>query len=170
MENCRLIYRSTCSATFLANEELRALVNQSAENNRRHDINGLLLLSGSRFLQVLEGPSAAVNRLFGRIIQDSRHHDVELISFEQIGPAYFNDWNMYLVDLFDLPKHPRELLMSKYDSSNGAVQVPDRLHEVYALLLDARAICRGRPWDATPAAVDGEGGTSAPTHQNPPAD
>jgi hypothetical protein len=147
MANCRLIYRSTCSSSFLPNEDLRALVQGSAEHNRREGITGLLLLSGNRFLQVLEGPSLPVNRLFGRISRDKRHRDVELISFEQIGPTYFDDWNMYLVDLFDLSKEPRELLARKYTAANGIVEIPERLHEVYGLLLDARAICRGRPWD-----------------------
>jgi hypothetical protein len=147
MANCRLIYRSICSSSFLPNEDLRALVERSADNNRGEGITGLLLLSGERFLQVLEGPSPAVNCLFGRIMRDTRHHDVELISFEQIGPTYFDEWNMYLVDLFDLSKQPRELLARKYTGANGIIEIPERLHEVYALLLDARAICRGRPWE-----------------------
>lgn len=149
MQNCRLIYRSTCAASFLPNEDLRELVEYSAQHNRNAGITGLLLLSGSQFLQVLEGPSVAVNELFGRIIRDPRHHDVQLISFEQIGPTYFDDWNMHLVDLFDLSKHPRELLSGKYQTSNGVVQIPERLHEVYSLLLDARGICRNRPWEET---------------------
>jgi hypothetical protein len=70
MADCRLIYRSTCSESFLPNEDLKALVQQSAENNRRDGITGLLLLSGDQFLQVLEGPSPAVNRLFRRLCRD----------------------------------------------------------------------------------------------------
>lgn len=131
----------------MSNEELRDLVRQSAENNRARGITGLLLLSGGDFLQVLEGPSDAVNKLFNRIVRDPRHHDVSLIAFEQIGPFYFDEWDMHLVDLFDLPKLPRELLASKYSVKDGAVVIPERLHEVYGLLLDARTICRGRPWE-----------------------
>lgn len=162
MGNCRLIYRSTCAASFMPNEDLRELVARSAENNRSAGITGLLMLSGSQFLQVLEGPSHAVNRLFNRIIRDPRHQDVQLVSFEQIGPTYFDDWSMHLVDLFDLSRHPRDLLSGKYQTSNGVVQIPARLHEVYALLLDARSICRNRPWEetlSTPTALPG-GATS----------
>jgi hypothetical protein len=147
MTYCRLIYRSTCAASFMPNEDLRELVQQSARRNKEAGITGLLLLSGGAFLQVLEGPSKAVNQLFGRIMRDSRHQDVELIAFEQIGPVYFDDWDMHLVDLFDLSKYPRELFARKYETENGVVQIPERLHEVYALLLDARSICRGRPWE-----------------------
>lgn len=147
MTQCRLIYQSTCSDKLIDNADLRDLVQKSAENNRAAAITGLLLLSGDQFLQVLEGPSDAVNRLFGRIVRDRRHRDVRLLSFEQIGPVYFDDWSMHLVDLFDLPKGPRDLLARKYRSREGAVQIPDRLHEVYGLLLDARHICLSRPWE-----------------------
>ncbi|TVQ94217.1 MAG: BLUF domain-containing protein [Chromatiaceae bacterium] len=144
---CRLIYRSICSASFLPNEDLRQLVSRSAEHNRAAGIAGLLLLSGDRFLQVLEGPAAPVNRLFGRIMRDPRHHDIEIIAYEQIGPSYFDDWAMHLVDLFDLSRYPRDYLARKYRVENGVVQIPERLHEVYGLLLDARALCTGRPWE-----------------------
>jgi hypothetical protein len=147
MGDCRLIYRSTCSASFLPNEDLRELVHKSAENNAALGITGLLLLSGDQFLQVLEGPARAVNQLFNRIIRDDRHHDVELIAFEQIGPKYFDDWCMHLVDLFDLSRQPRDLLAEKYGAANGVIRIPERLHEIFGLLLDARAICRNQPWE-----------------------
>lgn len=151
MTQCRLIYRSTCSDKLIDNADLRALIEKSADNNRTAGITGLLLLSGDRFLQALEGPEESVNRLFGRIVRDKRHRDVRLLSFEQIGPVYFDDWSMHLVDLFDLPKGPRETLAQKYRSREGAVGIPERLHEVYALLLDARHLCLTRPWE------DGDG-------------
>jgi hypothetical protein len=151
MSHCRLIYQSTSARNPVDNEDLRALVERSTENNKAAGITGLLLLSGNRFLQVLEGPSEAVNALFGRIIRDKRHRDVQLLTYEPIGEVYFDDWNMYLVDLFDLPKAPREYLASKYSTHEGAVRIPSRLHEVYALLLDARSICLTRPWEASAA-------------------
>jgi hypothetical protein len=162
MGDCRLIYRSTCSESFLPNEDLRELVEQSAENNGRNGITGLLLMSGDQFLQVLEGPSKAVNRLFGSIYRDERHHDIELIAFEQIGPKYFDEWCMHLVDLFDLSRQPRDMLAQKYGAANGVIEIPDRLHEIFGLLLDARAVCRNRPWDEDRGAALGVGiGASA---------
>jgi hypothetical protein len=141
MGRCRLIYTSTSSEEIISNEDVRDLVRQSAINNRRGEITGLLLLSGNRFLQVLEGGSETVNRLYGRIYQDPRHHDVELLSFEPIGTAYFTEWNMRLVDLYDLPLPSRQFLMEKYDHSDGEIQIPERIHEVISLLLDAKALC-----------------------------
>jgi hypothetical protein len=158
MGNCRLIYRSRCIDPAISNAELRALVRESADNNRAAGITGMLLLAGAQFLQVLEGPCNAVNRLFMRIVKDSRHEEIELITFEEIGPRYFDDWSMSLVDLFDLPAYPRRQLAAKYPTENGIVQLPERLHEVYALLLDARHLCVGRPWEADPTLGDDPGG------------
>jgi hypothetical protein len=154
MSHCRLIYQSVCTRNPIDNHDLRDLVQRSTEQNKAAGINGLLLLSGNRFLQVLEGPSDAVNALFGRIIRDRRHREVQLLTYEPMGDAYFDDWNMYLVDLFDLPKAPRDYLARKYATHEGAVRIPSRLHEVYALLLDARSICVTRPWE-TEVAVTG---------------
>ncbi|NEX20058.1 BLUF domain-containing protein [Thiorhodococcus mannitoliphagus] len=147
MNHCRLIYRSTCTDKFMANEELRDLVEKSAENNRKLSVTGLLVLSGDQFLQVLEGPVAAVNDLYAHIVQDSRHHHPRLISYEPTEEIYFDDWGMSIVDLYDLPKAVREILIRKYSSKEDAVEFPERLHEVYAFLLDAKIICQGRPWE-----------------------
>ncbi|NEV61205.1 BLUF domain-containing protein [Thiorhodococcus minor] len=147
MYNCRLIYRSTCTDKFMANEELRELIEKSAENNRKLGITGLLVLSGHQFLQVLEGPAGAVNDLYSRIVRDERHHHLRLISYEPTEENYFEDWGMSLVDLYDLPKAVRDILIRKYSSKEDAVEFPERLHEIYAFLLDAKIICQGRPWE-----------------------
>lgn len=152
---CRLIYASTASEKFMSNDALRGLVQQCAENNRRAKIAGLLLLAGDQFLQVLEGPSKAVNALFRKICVDKRHRDLDLLSFESIGPAYFDNWSMRLVDLYDLPMGSRQIFMRKYQHENGVIHIPARLHEVYSLLLDAKAMCQSTLWDEPVAAPPG---------------
>jgi hypothetical protein len=147
MGKCRLIYRSTCTDKFMSNEALRELVTKSAEHNRALGITGLLVLSGDQFIQALEGPADAVNDLYAQIARDSRHHHLRLISYEPIGETYFDDWGMALVDLYDLPKASRELLIRKYSPQNDALEFPQRLHEVYAFLFDAKTLCAGRPWE-----------------------
>lgn len=141
MSRCRLIYSSISSKEIASNVTIKELVKRSAQNNLRDKITGLLLLSGDRFLQVLEGDSKAVNRLYGKIYQDARHREVELISFEAIDIGYFETWGMRLVDLYDLPIHPRRFLMDKYEHTDGNIHIPARLHEVFSLLLDAKTLC-----------------------------
>jgi hypothetical protein len=141
MSRCRLIYKSTLVEDTFDAGSMDQFARQCATNNAARNITGLLLLSGDRFLQVLEGPVRAVNSLFFTIERDPRHDSVTLITYEQLGPAYFSDWHMTMLDLYNLPMEPRKLFMSKYESHDGQIRIPDRLHQVYALLLDARAVC-----------------------------
>ena len=150
MDNCRLIYKSRATTDVVSNEAIGHLVDQSAKANRARQITGLLLLSGNRYLQVLEGPYRDVNRLYGNIVRDTRHCDVELITFEAMESRYFDEWNMRLVDLYELTKYPRQFISAKYQYRDGVILVPERLHEVYSLLLDAKALCLTTPWQQQP--------------------
>jgi hypothetical protein len=141
MSRCRLIYKSTLVDDCFGAEELEQLAEHSAARNAERNITGLLVVSGDRFLQALEGPVRAVNSLYRDLLLDPRHDNVTLITYEPLGPAYFSDWHMAMLDLYNLPLEPRKLLMAKYESHDGQVKIPERIHQVYALLLDARAIC-----------------------------
>ncbi len=143
MSRCRLIYKSALLDDRFTAEALAQLSERSAASNAKRRITGLLLLSGDRFLQVLEGPVRAVNSLYRDIVLDPRHDNVTLLTYEQLGATYFQDWHMAMLDLYNLPLEPRRLLVEKYETHDGHIRIPDRLHEVYALLLDARAICQG---------------------------
>ena len=153
MQLCRLIYKSRATDDAMSNHDIRKLVEGAAAANARNRITGLLLLTGDRFLQVLEGPYAEVNQLFVRIVRDSRHQDIELITFEPLETRYFDAWNMHLVDLYDLPREQRALLAAKYRHHDGSLDIPEHLHEVYGLLLDARALCLHAPWQGAAGQV-----------------
>jgi hypothetical protein len=146
MKHCRLIYTSTATADVVSNETLGDLAAKAGAANAEHAITGMLILSGRKFLQVLEGPTKDVNALFRNIVADPRHHDVELVTFEPMDTPYFDNWDMRLVDLYDLPKQPRDYLAAKYQHKDGIILIPEHLHEVYALLLDAKALCLTNPW------------------------
>ncbi len=64
-----------------------------------------------------------------------------MISFESTDVRYFETWGMRLVDLYDLPTHPRQFLMDKYEHVDGNIQIPAGLYEVFSLLLDAKTLC-----------------------------
>jgi len=143
---CRLIYKSIPSDEFVSNETVADIVSKGAVRNREFGITGLLILTGREFLQVLEGPSKAVNELYLRIAKDSRHTKIQLVSFEQINQRFFQTWNMRLVDLWDLPGPTRQFLSSKYKSEDGMIRIPESSMEIHSLLLDARAFCLSEPW------------------------
>ncbi len=68
-------------------------------HNKAHGITGVLCQGQGLFLQLLEGERSKVNRLFGRIMADSRHKDVELLHFEEIRQRRFGAWSMAHVEL-----------------------------------------------------------------------
>ena len=142
MLECRLVYKSDTSWDLLSNEILRDLAIKAEQNNCSLSISGLLILSGETFLQVLEGPSDSVNKLYQKILKDERHHDVTLISYEQIASRCFEDWSMRVVELDDLPMASRENLWSKYDTDDGRVIIPEDAPKALALLFDAQVLCR----------------------------
>ncbi len=148
MQIHRLIYKSIATPEVVSNEILRELESQAAAANAEKDITGLLVLSGNVFVQVLEGSAEVLTALFGRIMQDKRHHQVTLITFQPVVERCFEDWTMSLVDLFDLPGEKRALMQSKYIQEQDDIRLPTEVHEVHAFLLDARCICLSSPWSA----------------------
>jgi len=120
---------------------LEAMVGQARRKNAQAGITGLLVLSGRRFLQVVEGPVQFVNELMAKIIADDRHSRFELVSYEQIGASSFHDWSMGVLTLGDLPESLRDMLEGKYGLEDGAVRIPDDRMGAFSLLLDARWIC-----------------------------
>lgn len=146
MKTSRLIYKSIATAEVVSNPTLRDLESNAASANAAKGITGLLVMSGNVFLQVLEGSAVEITGLFGRIMQDKRHRQVELITFETGMERYFEDWNMRLVDLYDLPGDKRALISAKYPGKAGEVCIPSGIHSVYAFLFDARELCLSAPW------------------------
>ena len=69
--------------------------------NKVNQITGVLCQGTGFFIQVLEGERSTINQLYGRIVQDSRHKDVELVGFEEISQRKFKQWSMALIDLSD---------------------------------------------------------------------
>ena len=140
MRTCRLTYRSTATEDALTQDQLSALLKTCVGNNDRLGITGMLLVSGSHFLQVLEGPPSFVNELFARIVQDTRHHEVELLGFEGTVRRHFGDWSMRLIELGKVDAAHKQMFLSKYPSRNGVIEFPDDPLLIHSLLLDAKYI------------------------------
>ena len=94
----RLMYASRAAAD-LKPEALSAILKKSTAGNPKHGITGVLCFSGEVFLQVLEGGRNAVSALYNEISQDPRHHDVALLSYEEIGDRSFSHWSMGQVNM-----------------------------------------------------------------------
>ena len=66
----------------------------SRRNNSRDGLSGGLLFSEGCFVQVLEGPLAAVEAAFERIQCDERHSDVTVVQSGPIAARDFPKWSM----------------------------------------------------------------------------
>ena len=94
----RLMYASRAAAG-MDHEELLAILRQSRAANPVHGITGVLCFSEGIFLQVLEGGRSAVNQLYNRIASDTRHTEVTLLCYEEIGERRFAGWSMGQVNM-----------------------------------------------------------------------
>ena len=69
--------------------------------NKVNQITGVLCQGTGFFIQMLEGERSIINQLYSRIIRDSRHKDVEMVSMQEISQRKFSHWSMALIDLSD---------------------------------------------------------------------
>ncbi len=74
--------------------DVRKLLFVSRRNNRRKDITGCLLFSGSHFVQVLEGERTALSELIAQIASDPRHDKVQVVVDHQVKMRRYPDWSM----------------------------------------------------------------------------
>jgi hypothetical protein len=98
-----MLYRmSYCSLSQqpVTHALVRELLMVSRFNNRRDHISGMLLADGSRFMQVLEGPEAAVRAMYHDIQADPRHRCVvELMREKQATERWYPNWSMGYAEL-----------------------------------------------------------------------
>jgi len=76
-----------------------SLLENSRVSNKKSEITGVLCQGSGIYMQVLEGERTAVNALYSRIIADTRHKQVELLSFEEVDQRRYGQWSMALVQL-----------------------------------------------------------------------
>ena len=133
----RLIYKSRASQTIdwdFVNE----LIDVSAASNAQAGITGVLLASDTHFLQVLEGDFDAINRLYLAIARDTRHENVQLISFGCVESRLFGGWTMHAIGIFDFKRELIEDLIDQYGEEEGSVRFPIEEWKVLALIADLR--------------------------------
>jgi hypothetical protein len=122
-------------------------------HNAANAVTGVLCQGQGLYLQVLEGERSAVNQLFARILQDRRHHDVQLLAFEEIAARRYPDWSMAHVRL---PDEQALLLMGSPAFDPYAATGAEVLKRVDELLAGGHRIEGPAP------AADGPAGISSP--------
>ena len=112
----------------LGPDELRQVAADSARNNKRDQITGLLISAGNLFFQLLEGPPAAIDECYRRIEEDPRHRNVLLLGME-VGDTerLCPDWDMKGIDLNDESQERFDLLRGVMRSIHVQQMATDRL-------------------------------------------
>jgi Sensors of blue-light using FAD len=108
----RLMYASRAADSVNQNE-LVAILKKSKANNAETGVTGVLCFSAGIFLQVLEGGRSPVSALYNKIANDPRHHDVVLLSYEEVDERRFAGWSMGRANLSRL----NPALVMKYSES-----------------------------------------------------
>ena len=75
-------------------QDVTDIINASARNNQGKKITGCLLVGKTSFLQILEGPSDAIQSLYQAISEDNRHTNVKSLCDEPLDTRLFSDWSM----------------------------------------------------------------------------
>ena len=93
MNIVRLTYASRLKKK-LSHAALEKVMAVSRRHNRKLGVTGALCSSPRGFLQILEGPAAAVNDLYNRIGRDPRHTQVTLLEYVKVPFREFENWSM----------------------------------------------------------------------------
>jgi hypothetical protein len=97
----QLCYISRAIAPWTSNQ-LMNLLEKSREANHGHNITGLLLHDNGTFIQLLEGPEAAVRKLYAHIQIDPRHGDLETLFQAIVDHRTFPEWELGFCDPRDI--------------------------------------------------------------------
>lgn len=90
----RLIYESTATGTTGSLLNLATILAESQRNNDRDSLTGALAAHRERYIQVVEGQSAALDGLLKRLGKDVRHRDIVLLDRQIIAERIFANWSM----------------------------------------------------------------------------
>jgi len=126
----RLIYRSHSLILPLhRTTEHAEIFRVSRLNNVAAQVTGALLLYRDVVCQALEGEEDVVRRLFSRILQDPRHHAVEVVDTATVESLSFPRWAMAMISEED--SADVRLVASRngmtISARNGTTAAQDRL-------------------------------------------
>jgi Sensors of blue-light using FAD len=114
MSLTQIVYSSTPFG-FTASV-LDDILTVSRARNSRDDITGTLICRADMFLQLIEGPDAAIQATYARIIGDDRHLGIKLLVSRAVTERLFPQWAMR-----DDPA--RSWMWSQAEVSDGAIAV-----------------------------------------------
>ncbi|MFZ1899903.1 MAG: BLUF domain-containing protein [Azonexus sp.] len=141
----RLIYKSRVTRE-LDWPVIEEILHHSAANNSLAEVTGFLLATRSHFLQVIEGRFEDVNETFFRIVRDTRHERIQLLSYEVVDARLFESWAMKGIGILDANTDLARQLIAKYGEQDGGVRFPLEAWLALSMIYDIRAIQELPEW------------------------
>ncbi len=92
----RLIYVSQMTDKMDV-DGLKEILSVARQNNEKTGVTGVLCYDPKYFMQWLEGPRDAVNRIYADIVKDPRHLNITILDYQEIGRRSFEKWSMAYV-------------------------------------------------------------------------
>ncbi|WP_033920069.1 BLUF domain-containing protein [Sphingomonas sp. 37zxx] len=115
----QLIYRSQPFGYDHA--MLAGILSAARRNNPRDDITGALICRHDLYLQLIEGPAAAIDALYARITVDDRHGDVRLLLSDEVSERMFPAWAMLDDEAPSLFWSPAEVVDGALEAASPAM-------------------------------------------------
>ncbi len=89
----RLTYISQATQK-IDSTNLGEILEHARRQNLLRGITGMLCFNNELFLQTLEGSRPVLNALYGRLVADRRHTNVQLVELVEIGRRSWSEWSM----------------------------------------------------------------------------
>ncbi len=70
------------------------ILNEARLGNARDGVTGVLTAVQGRFVQIIEGPEAALERLMAKLLRDPRHTALSVLERRRTARRFFGDWDM----------------------------------------------------------------------------
>ncbi|MGP9544297.1 BLUF domain-containing protein [Psychrobacter sp. AOP7-B1-25] len=80
---------------------LSDIITVSSKHNPESQITGIISYREGQYLQVLEGPSAEVDKLMAKIASDPRHEDIWVFLDQNVTERSFKNWGVSVFDFVD---------------------------------------------------------------------
>lgn len=121
---CFLYVSDSALAATDARAELHGLVEKARLRNAADGVTGTLVFTEVHFAQYVEGPTAAMDDLIGRLKEDRRHRNVDVLKEAGCSNRMFANWSLgYSGPEYILARgHDRRFAAAHYRSKAEAAE------------------------------------------------
>lgn len=90
----QILYCSVSRDGAASGLQMSDILNEARLGNARDGVTGVLTAVEGRFVQIIEGPDAALDGLMAKLLRDPRHTGLSIIERRLTTRRSFGDWDM----------------------------------------------------------------------------